>query len=200
MKIPFGWMPGHWGLKGKTREIARAEYYLKGYEREAKIVEIENSDDEEIKSLKLLKVKKKHNKIDDFEYEIRMADHTLSGVDLEVAKLEIQLAHGAIDEQKFAKMVATAKNEPYVAIINSSYDHKLKLEGFEFEFDWNHIWIEQLVAAGYTGVTEDVIVQRWFEDLCRTVVLESADRDPIPFNSRRAANRVPNAGGPTDYS
>ena len=32
--IPFGWLPGHWGLKGKTKERARAEYELEGYDLE----------------------------------------------------------------------------------------------------------------------------------------------------------------------
>ena len=27
-KIPFGWLPASWGLKGKSRELAEAEYYL----------------------------------------------------------------------------------------------------------------------------------------------------------------------------
>ena len=31
-KIPFGWLPASWGLKGKSRELAEAEYYLSGYE------------------------------------------------------------------------------------------------------------------------------------------------------------------------
>ena len=31
-KIPFSWLPASWGLKGKSRELAEAEYYLTGYE------------------------------------------------------------------------------------------------------------------------------------------------------------------------
>jgi hypothetical protein len=200
MKLPFGWMPGHWGLEGKTREIARAEYELTGYERELKVTELKYEDDPKVCEGKLLKVKRKHNKINQYDYEILDAENTLEGVDLEVRKIEIEHKYGKLDDQQAVKLIATARKEPYIAVINSTYDPSLKLDGFEFEFDWNHLWIEQLIAAGYSGLTEELIVQRWFEDLCRTVVLESADQEPIPFNSRRTANRVPHAGGPTDYS
>ena len=33
-KVPFGMMPASWGLKGKTRAIAEAEYYYEGNELE----------------------------------------------------------------------------------------------------------------------------------------------------------------------
>ena len=30
LKVPFSMMPASWGLKGKTRAIAEAEYYYVG--------------------------------------------------------------------------------------------------------------------------------------------------------------------------
>ena len=33
-KLPFSMMPASWGLKGKTRAIAEAEYYYDGEELE----------------------------------------------------------------------------------------------------------------------------------------------------------------------
>ena len=51
-KLPFGTLPGHWGLKGKTREIAKAEYELEGYALELQLLLIkkdELSEDEYLK-------------------------------------------------------------------------------------------------------------------------------------------------------
>jgi len=39
--IPFGWLPGHWGLKGTTREKAKIEYEeIDPYVREFKLIEL----------------------------------------------------------------------------------------------------------------------------------------------------------------
>lgn len=230
--LPFWLMPGSWGLKGKTRDIAKAEYELNGYERDAKVAEIKYADEPKVLARQLVKIKHKHRKLTDYQYDVELAmlkpedvreqelldvelkwgkinqydydvkcaEKKLAGVDLELRKLEIEYEHGKIDEQQLAKMSATARGEPYIAVVNSTYDPALKLSGVEFEFDWNHLWIEQLIAAGYIGSTEEQLIQRWFEDLCRTVVLEGAENEPIPFNSRRAATRTVHQNGPTDYS
>lgn len=235
MKLPFGWLPGHWGLKGKTRDVARAEYELpEGYERDRKIAEITHGDDEPVFKKQVLKLKKKHNKIEEYDYEVEQAKLTYSGEnlelklleidlrfakikeydydlrvaaisftgsELELAKLEIELKHEKIDDQAFNKMVATVKGEPYVAIVSSTYAPATHgINGPEIELDWNHLWIEKLVAAGYTGHSEDQIISEWFRDVCRGVMLEGAENEPIPFNSRRTATRMPHEGGPTDYS
>ncbi len=42
--IPFNWLPGSWGLKGKTREIAQAEYELDGTELLRKKIDINMND------------------------------------------------------------------------------------------------------------------------------------------------------------
>ena len=68
--IPFSWMPGSWGLKGKTREIAQAEYELSGIELEQRLIEINLKDDPKAYAIHMLDVQKKHNKISDYEYDI----------------------------------------------------------------------------------------------------------------------------------
>ena len=39
-KLPFSMMPASWGLKGKSRAIAEAEYYYEGEELEKVLDEI----------------------------------------------------------------------------------------------------------------------------------------------------------------
>lgn len=38
--LPFGWLPGHWGLSGSMRELAKAEYELEGEELDRRKLEI----------------------------------------------------------------------------------------------------------------------------------------------------------------
>lgn len=38
--IPFGWLPAHWGMAGKMREVAQAEYDLSGEALERRLLAI----------------------------------------------------------------------------------------------------------------------------------------------------------------
>ena len=42
-----------------------------------------------------------------------------------------------------------------------------------FELDWNEYFVLQLRSAGYTGETDEVIVDQWFTELCRNLGAES---------------------------
>jgi hypothetical protein len=237
MKIPFKYLPASWGLKGKTRELAQAEYELTGYDLDIKLAEINHRGDPKAQSLAWLRIRKLYGNIEERSYLEQMADLTLAGDDLQKEKLDIQykfgdlsdeeyrtaviklmvadgvdqelelnemnLELGNITEAEFKKRAATIKGEPYIAVINSNFKPEDKLDGLYFEFDWNDLWIAELKANGYQGFTDDQIVERWFQDLCRGVV-DSGDIEddgqPIPFNSGRTINKVRRDGGPTEYS
>lgn len=202
MKLPFGWLPGHWGLRGTTRAIAKAEYELTGYELDAELVKIKHGDSPNL-GRELDRVALKHNKMSQREYDIAQAHRDYTGVKLEAALLEIEYTNGDMTDHEFNKKLATLKNEPYIAVIDSDYDPALVLDGFHFEFDWNEQWINLLIENGYTGVNEESIVQAWFEDLCRGVVAESFGQNTVPFNSNgpsRPSNRTPREDGKADYT
>ena len=68
-KIPFEWWPGHWGLSGTTRELAKAEYELEGKELELKLAEIKYTvDDPDRLTLMQLKIGLKYKDIQEWEY------------------------------------------------------------------------------------------------------------------------------------
>jgi hypothetical protein len=69
------------------------------------------------------------------------------------------------------KEAATLKKEPYVAVLNTHINEDNIRNGF-FELDWNEYFIVKLREAGYTGDTEEAIVDAWFKDLCRDVAME----------------------------
>ena len=71
-------------------------------------------------------------------------------------------------DQQTAKAQATAKKEPYIAVLDTQVNPDNIRNGF-FELDWNEYFILQLKSEGYNGTTEEEIVDLWFQDLCRNI-------------------------------
>ena len=74
------------------------------------------------------------------------------------------------------KKAATNAKKPWVAVLNTHVNHHDIKNGF-FELDWNNEFIEQLLDAGYKGVTTDQIVDAWFKTIARNI-LEEQGLDP----------------------
>jgi len=70
----------------------------------------------------------------------------------------------ALDKEKEA---ATKAGEPWVAVLDTQVNPDNIRNGF-FELDWNNEFIEQLLDAGYSGETNEQIVDAWF----RTIVVQ----------------------------
>lgn len=62
---------------------------------------------------------------------------------------------------------ATAKGEAWVAVLDTQVNPEDIKNGF-FEIDWNNQFIEELLDAGYSGETNEQIVDAWF----RTIVTQ----------------------------
>lgn len=70
-----------------------------------------------------------------------------------------------------AKAAATAKKEPWVAVLQTHVNPENPRNGF-FELDWNEYFVLMLKQNGYQGSSEEEIVDQWFSDLCNTVGAE----------------------------
>ena len=80
---------------------------------------------------------------------------------------------------KSDKDLATERGEPYVAILGMDLNPDNLHEG-AFELDWNSIFVTRLVKAGYMLKKDDTdaeIVDRWFQNVCRNVVMETWEQD-----------------------
>ena len=66
------------------------------------------------------------------------------------------------------KEKATAKGEPYVRVVEVELNPENPSEGY-FELDWNTPFVQKLREAGYSGTTEEEIVDGWFTALCRNI-------------------------------
>jgi hypothetical protein len=99
--------------------------------------------------------------------------------------------------KKTEKELATEKGEPWVGILRMDIDPENMHQG-AFELDWNDKFVANLVRAGYQGKPDDTdaeIVDRWFQNICRHVVMETWEQEQAmnPDASRVVQTR--NIGG-----
>jgi hypothetical protein len=88
---------------------------------------------------------------------------------LETAKAKQEEAQAKLTP----KERANAKGEPYVAVLDTKINLDNVRNGF-FELDWNDEFVVQLKQAGYgfDGDPEEEIVDRWFRDLARNMLVD----------------------------
>ena len=85
-----------------------------------------------------------------------------------------------------AKEIATQKGEPYIAIVKVDVDPNNVNSG-SFELDWNDKFVLNLVKSGFKIKSEDTdneIVDRWFQTVCRNVALEVYEQDQADPTNR----------------
>lgn len=86
---------------------------------------------------------------------------------------------------KSAKELATERGEPWVEIVSMDIDPNNLHQG-SFELDWNEIFVARLVKAGYMAKPSDSdaeVVDRWFQNVCRHVVMETWEQEEAIRNS-----------------
>ena len=174
-KLPFGTLPGHWGLAGKTREIAKAEYELTGALLDLKLLEINHYDyDKDSYRKKTWDIELKYGQITEATYHRYLTELIKDPAQKALAILELDYREGKVKELEYAKQLATLKNEPWVTVLSMEFGGKGALEG-SFELDWNEQFVEKLKTAGYVGPTPDNIVNQWFMEVCRNIAMEEFD-------------------------
>ena len=107
-----------------------------------------------------------------------------------------------IKEQKVKKTpkeLATEAGEPWVEVIGMDIDPTDPGQG-AFELDWNDKFGANLVRAGYQGKTDQDIVDNWFKNVCRNVVLETFEQEQADPELRRNINRRDLGDGRTEIS
>ena len=94
-------------------------------------------------------------------------------------------------KKKSDKDLATERGEPYVAMLSMEVDPDNLHQG-SFELDWNETFVANLVRAGYQMRPDDTdndIVDRWFQAVCRNVVLETWEQEQAMNPSRVVKSR-----------
>ena len=110
------------------------------------------------------------------------------------------------------KEKATATGEPYIAILKIDIDPN-NINNGQFELDFNDKFLLNLIKAGYKIKEDDKdtdIVDRWFAQVCRGVVMEmyeqeqadpeKRDLQPLTPGDERVINRKPLGDGRSEIS
>ena len=105
--------------------------------------------------------------------------------------------------KKTEKELATAAGEPWVQVLRIDVDPNNLHQG-AFELDWNEKFIANLIRAGYKMKDSDTdadLVDRWFQNVCRNVVLETWEQEQAMKPERDRVIKTRNLGdGRTEVS
>ena len=97
-----------------------------------------------------------------------------TGTDTEVKEpTSEEVRRSALENEK---AVATKAGKPWVAVLDTQVNEDNIRNGF-FELDWNNEFIEQLLDAGYSGESNEQIVDAWFKTIV-TQMLQEDGEDP----------------------
>jgi hypothetical protein len=120
---------------------------------------------------------------------------------VQIAEEAKRVAEEAKELERLTKLTpkerATENKEPYIAVVNTHVNTENVRNGF-FELDWNEYFVLQLRTDGYTGDTEEEVVDKWFNELCRNLGTEEG----INMDRRGAGyiNRALRDDGKTEVS
>ena len=87
-----------------------------------------------------------------------------------------------------AKEKATAAGEPYIAITKVEINPENINDG-AFDLDFNDKFVLNLIKAGYRQRDDDtdvIIVDRWFQTVCRNIALEMYEQQVADPENRDA--------------
>ena len=111
------------------------------------------------------------DKIEERADRMEKASQEMAGYVDEANKKVAEAEHKLAEKVKTPKDIATEKKEPWVAVLDTHVNKDNIRNGF-FELDWNEYFVLQLRSAGYSGDSEEAIVDQWFSELCRNVGAE----------------------------
>jgi hypothetical protein len=105
------------------------------------------------------------------------------------------------------KELATKNGEPYIAILKVDIDPN-NINAGGFEMDWNDKFVLNLIKSGYKqrdDDTDQVIVDRWFQTVCRNIALEvyeqqASDPRNQEYDELRRVRRRDLGGGRSEVS
>jgi|TARA_A100001391_G_scaffold151797_1_gene109541 hypothetical protein len=76
-----------------------------------------------------------------------------------------------VDTKLSEKEQATKDGKPWVKVLDTNVDQENPKYGY-FELDWNKPFVENLKEHGFSGNTDEEVVDHWFSVLCNTIASE----------------------------
>jgi hypothetical protein len=97
------------------------------------------------------------------------------------------------------KEQATKDGEPFIDILTVEIDADNPSYG-SFELDWNDHFVKKLRGMGYPGETDEVVVDLWFQSVCRNILMETYEQETANRDNVRYINRKDLGDGKTEVS
>jgi hypothetical protein len=135
-----------------------------------------------------------------FEWLKKFTEPKQDSVDKLVDAIKANADKVTKDIANSEKSLATEAGEPWVSVIRMDVDPNNLHQG-AFELDWNDIFVARLVKAGYMMKESDTdadIVDRWFQNVCRHVVMETWEQEQAI--GKQYVNTRDIGGGRTEVS
>lgn len=162
MKIPFCLFPFAWGMRGKARERAKAEYQLQGYDLAKKLAQIDLEGVE--LERKLLEIDYKYDKIAEEPYEAQYIELMESGVEKQLAAVNSLLKFGHISDTEARKRTHTIQNKPFFEFNVELVDGDLELD-----VEYNDAFIAHIKQFGYEDSTDSSAIDAYVSDCGRRI-------------------------------
>ena len=120
-----------------------------------------------------LVIDEKYGRIDTFTREMQSAsiEYGVDTKETKLKQLEVRRTFNKINDDEFEKEFATLTDGPWFSVVKTTIDPNTPTEGL-FELDWNEKFVETLKAAGYKGDRPELVVQQWFDNLCKNIAKE----------------------------
>lgn len=164
---------------------------LPPYQHDLAIIDIDYPLDGLGRSIALVELEYRHQRIDEYTKDYHIAElrnPDKNKIETLVALLDVDLKHGKITEIAHAKEKATLQEEPWIGVVDQGFDTDKGINGIYFEFDWNDSMIVYLRMNGYTGASDEQVVDQWFADVCRaqgvSPMQPGFDGSVVPFSGR----------------
>jgi hypothetical protein len=90
-------------------------------------------------------------------------------------------------KKKTPMEIATEAGEPYVNVLSMDVSPE-DISNGSFELEFNDIFVARLIKAGYQQQPDDTdneIVDRWFQTICRNVAMETYEQFQADPDNRR---------------
>lgn len=120
---------------------------------------------------------------------IAMVQHTKESMMLDKIKKVFQKKQEPVKKtkKKTPMEIATEAGEPYVNVLGMDVSPE-DISNGSFELEFNDIFVARLIKAGYQQQPDDTdneIVDRWFQTICRNVAMETYEQFTADPDNRR---------------
>ena len=142
----------------------------------------------------LANIQFKYGMIDEYEKSKRCINAMANDwtvVHIEEELLKIELKYGKIDELEYEKRFNDLKKNPW-AKIRFNYNESIDASNIQTEVIYNEYFIKKLQKMGYSGETEDDMVESWLSQVfaSNTNIGDFGEFDEETYIERKKVNNT----------